>query len=173
MSSIHNLYSFSQWNKKVQHTFKTWQSETNSYIWKYFNSKENVPKDGIYKFEREKAKLHVKIGRCDSQLYPLILLNTSFLNGIVVNRTLFYWGVFWNKAYRLSLCSVSVALSLRDVFRNLSKGGGLKFFLFPGRGTQHPFGPENPPKSIYFTGPGGGLAPIAPLNTLLISLNNF
>ena len=111
---------------------------------------------------REKAELHVKIGRCDSQLYPLILLNTSFLNGIVVNRTLFYWGVFWNKAYRLSLCSISVALSLRDVFRNLSKGGGLKFFLFPGRGTQHPLGPKNILKAIDFTGPGGGLSPHSP-----------
>ena len=38
--------------------------------------------------------------------------------------------------------------------------GGLHFFLFPG-GAQHPLGPENPLKSIDFTGPGG-LAPLAP-----------
>ena len=29
-------------------------------------------------------------------------------------------------------------------------------------GAQHPFGHENPLKSIDFTGPGWGLAPIAP-----------
>jgi len=39
--------------------------------------------------------------------------------------------------------------------------GGLKFFLFSG-GAQHPLGPENPLKSIDFTGSGGGLAPITP-----------
>ena len=42
----------------------------------------------------------------------------------------------------------------RGVFRNLSRGGGLNFFLSPG-GAQHPLGPENPMKSIEFTGPGG------------------
>ena len=49
----------------------------------------------------------------------------------------------------------------RGVFRNLSKGGGLNFFLFPG-GAQHPLGPKKPLKSIDFTGPGGGLAPYPP-----------
>ena len=39
--------------------------------------------------------------------------------------------------------------------------------ICPGGGAQHPFGPENPLKSIDFTGPGG-LNPIAPLNTPLI-----
>jgi len=34
--------------------------------------------------------------------------------------------------------------------------GGLKiFFSFQGGGAQHPLGPENPLKSIDFTGPGG------------------
>ena len=37
---------------------------------------------------------------------------------------------------------------------------GLKFFLFPG-GAQHPLGPENPLKSLDFTGPGG-LSPNSP-----------
>ena len=32
--------------------------------------------------------------------------------------------------------------------------GGLKFFLFPG-GAQPPLRPENPLKSLDFTGPGG------------------
>ena len=36
--------------------------------------------------------------------------------------------------------------------RNLNRGG-LNFILFP-RGAQHPLGPENPLKSIEFTGPG-------------------
>ena len=40
--------------------------------------------------------------------------------------------------------------------------GGLNFFFFPG-GAQHPLGHEKPLKSIDFTGPGGGLVPIAPL----------
>ena len=31
--------------------------------------------------------------------------------------------------------------------------------ICPGGGAQHPFGPENPLKSIDFTGPGGGLTP--------------
>ena len=41
------------------------------------------------------------------------------------------------------------------------KGGGLTFFSFHG-GAQHPLGPENPLKSIDFTGPvqGGGLSPL-------------
>ena len=43
---------------------------------------------------------------------------------------------------------------LRGVFRNLSKGGGLEMFSFHG-GAKHPLGPENPLKSIDFTGPGG------------------
>ena len=48
--------------------------------------------------------------------------------------------------------------------------GGLKFFLSRGR-AQHMLGPENPLKSIDFTGPEGGLAPIAlPLNTPLVDL---
>ena len=34
------------------------------------------------------------------------------------------------------------------------QGGGLNFFLFQG-GAQHPLGPENPLKSIDFTGPAG------------------
>ena len=39
--------------------------------------------------------------------------------------------------------------------------GGLIFFL--SRRAQHPLGPENPLKSIDFTGPGrGGSAPIEP-----------
>ena len=38
--------------------------------------------------------------------------------------------------------------------------GGLKFFYLS-RGAMHPLGPENPLKSIDFTGPGG-LTPIAP-----------
>jgi len=42
----------------------------------------------------------------------------------------------------------------------------LKFFSFQG-GARYPLGYENPLKSIDFTGPGGGLAPIAPLNTPL------
>jgi len=55
----------------------------------------------------------------------------------------------------------------RGVFRNLSRGGGLNFCI--SRGDQHPLGHENPLKSIDFTGPVGGLAPIAPpLNTPLI-----
>ena len=37
-----------------------------------------------------------------------------------------------------------------------------EFFLSGGGGAQNPFGPENPLKSIGFTGPGGGLASIAP-----------
>ena len=37
---------------------------------------------------------------------------------------------------------------------------GLKFFYLS-RGAMHPLGPENPLKSIDFTGPGG-LTPIAP-----------
>ena len=39
------------------------------------------------------------------------------------------------------------------------------FFFYKGGGAQHPLGPENPLKSINNTGPGGGWAPIAPLNT--------
>ena len=35
------------------------------------------------------------------------------------------------------------------------QGGDLYFFIFPGRGAQHPLGSENPLKSIDFTGPGG------------------
>ena len=42
--------------------------------------------------------------------------------------------------------------SIRGVFSNLTRGGGLNFY-FPG-GTQLPFGPENPMKSIDFNGPG-------------------
>ena len=54
----------------------------------------------------------------------------------------------------------------RGVFRNLSRGV-VKFFSFQG-GAQHLLGYENPLKSIDFTGQGGGgLAPIAPLNTPL------
>jgi len=41
----------------------------------------------------------------------------------------------------------------RGVLRNLSRGGGLKFFYLSGGGAQHPLGPENPLKSIDFTGP--------------------
>jgi len=44
--------------------------------------------------------------------------------------------------------------------------GCLYFLSFQG-GAQQPLGPENPLKSKDFTGPGGGLAPIAPLNTPL------
>jgi len=34
--------------------------------------------------------------------------------------------------------------------------GGLNYIIFPGGGgDQHPLGPENPLKSINFTGPGG------------------
>ena len=42
--------------------------------------------------------------------------------------------------------------------------GGLDFFLSRGGSTvsQHPLGPENPLKSIDFTDPGRGLAPITP-----------
>ena len=43
--------------------------------------------------------------------------------------------------------------------------GGLDFFSFQGGGStvsQHPLGPENPLKSIDFTDPGRGLAPITP-----------
>ena len=50
------------------------------------------------------------------------------------------------------------------VFRNLSRGG-LKFISLS-RGAQHLLGPENPLKSIDFTGPGGELSP-PPLNTPL------
>ena len=47
--------------------------------------------------------------------------------------------------------------------------GGLKVFFFPGGGgAQHPLGPENPLKSIDFTGPGESLA--SPLNTPLTDL---
>ena len=53
------------------------------------------------------------------------------------------------------------SVSNRGVFRNLSREGVLIFFSFQGE-AQHPLGPENPLKSINFTGPGGGLAPIAP-----------
>ena len=61
--------------------------------------------------------------------------------------------IFWSEAYS-GICPV----------------GGLIFFIFPG-GAQHPLGPENPLKSIEFTGPGRGLAHIAPpLNTPLTSL---
>ena len=49
----------------------------------------------------------------------------------------------------------------RGVLMNLSKGG-LKFFSLSSGGLCTPWGPENPMKSIDFTGPGGGLAPIAP-----------
>ena len=38
--------------------------------------------------------------------------------------------------------------------------GGLIFFL--SRGAQHTLGPENPLKSIEFTGPGGGLSRHSP-----------
>jgi len=38
--------------------------------------------------------------------------------------------------------------------------GGLKFYYLS-RGAQHPLGPENPLKSIDFTGPGG-LSPQPP-----------
>ena len=37
------------------------------------------------------------------------------------------------------------------------QGGGLIFFL--SRGAQHPLWPENPLKTIDFTGPGSGLSP--------------
>ena len=40
-------------------------------------------------------------------------------------------------------------------------GGGLNFFSFQGE-AQLPLGHENPLKSIYFTGPGGGLSPNSP-----------
>ena len=56
--------------------------------------------------------------------------------------------------------ALSPEIVFRGVIRNLSRGG-LNFFLFPGGGAQHLLGPENPLKSKYFTGPGGGLAPIA------------
>ena len=49
----------------------------------------------------------------------------------------------------------------REVLMNLSKGG-LKFFSLSSGGLCTPWGPENPMKSIDFTGPGGSLAPIAP-----------
>ena len=42
--------------------------------------------------------------------------------------------------------------------------------IFPGGGAQNPLGPENPLKSIDFTGPGGGLAPIAPPEYALTEL---
>ena len=53
--------------------------------------------------------------------------------------------------------------------------GGLILFNFQG-GAQHPLGHENSLKSIDFksidfTGPGGGLAPIAPPPTLLINIS--
>ena len=49
----------------------------------------------------------------------------------------------------------------RGVFRNLSRGGVLTFFLSSG-GLSTRWGMKTPMKSIDFTGPGGGLAPIAP-----------
>ena len=59
----------------------------------------------------------------------------------------------------------------RGIFRNLSRGG---LHFFPG-GAQHPLGPENPLKSIDFTGPWGSLAPIAypPWKRLWQRLNFF
>jgi len=58
--------------------------------------------------------------------------------------------------------------SSRGVFRNLSRG--LHYFFFPGE-AQHMLGPENPLKSIDFTGPGGGVSPHPlPWNTPLTSL---
>ena len=47
-------------------------------------------------------------------------------------------------------------------------GGAWTFFIFPGRGAQHPLGPKNPLKLIDFLGPWGGLSPYSsPLNTPL------
>ena len=45
-------------------------------------------------------------------------------------------------------------MATRSVFRNLSRGG-LNFLSLL---SQHSLGPENPLKSIDFTGPGGGLS---------------
>ena len=48
--------------------------------------------------------------------------------------------------------------------------GGAYFFSLS-RGAHHPLGPANPLKSLNFSAPGGGLAPIAPpLNTPLTFL---
>ena len=45
---------------------------------------------------------------------------------------------------------------------------GITFFLFQGGGPQHPLEPENPPKSINCTSPGGGgWASFTALNTFL------
>ena len=64
--------------------------------------------------------------------------------------------VIWKKLVRNQSSKWKVVF-IRGVFRNLNRGGGLNFILFP-RGAQHPLGPENPLKSLV----QGGLAPIAP-----------
>ena len=65
-------------------------------------------------------------------------------------------------------------------FQEFVKGGHT--FFSPGGGAQHPLGPDNPLKTIYFTGPGGRLSPNIPapesasafnLSFLLLFFFNF
>ena len=94
------------------------------------------------------------------------------IKGIVVNRTcpsilnrvsLEYTSTVlstWAKRVLRSHILFVRSTTVRGVFR-ICPGGWLQLFIFPrcGGGTQHLFGPENPLKSIDFTGPGGGLSP--------------
>ena len=55
---------------------------------------------------------------------------------------------------------------IQGLSQEFGQGGGLNIF-YKGK-AQHPSGPENPLKSIDFTGQGGGLSPHSPpLNTTL------
>ena len=50
---------------------------------------------------------------------------------------------------------------MKSVLSQLRRAGASSG-ICPGWGAQHPVGPKKPLKSMDFTGPGGGLAPMAP-----------
>ena len=60
--------------------------------------------------------------------------------------------VIWKKNL-LEIKAQNERSSSSGAYSGIWTGGGLNFILFP-RGAQHPLGPENPLKSIEFTGPG-------------------
>ena len=61
------------------------------------------------------------------------------------------------------MCQLTAfACLVAGAYSEICPGGDLKFFSLSRVWAQHPLGPENTLKSINFTGPGGGLAPIAP-----------
>ena len=69
------------------------------------------------------------------------------------------------------MCQLTAsACSVAGAYSGTCPGGGtLNVFSLSRVWAQHPLGPENTLKSINFTGPGGGLSPIAPLNAPLFT----